>query len=333
MDKMNIEIISTSDLAKRYLSDESGNPLSLEEIQKNFNGQQREAAELLYEKIKGFQNGNSMLLYGEKDGKPFVYELTEREYNKYNVLDEDRREKYLQHLLSSKEADAQKIVGPQTNKTADLSTLVTLVDQDYDGKELIEGELRNGNTISVSNINVHQASELLVKMNEAGTKEQIPQETLDRLNGRYLMTALVNGHTVSHVIDKETYDRFASLNEQQRLEEFRRVYEVPGNQLRVVENKKFNASQSDSQMDFKNMGILGLLMMLLQCFGYKPEGAQDMAQKEVAETKQQTTTSQQSVVIDRSVAEQVKTLAEANAESRLADLDEQQQSLNKGLKL
>lgn len=332
MDKMNIEIISTSDLAKRYLSDESGKPLSLEEIQKNFSDDQKEAAKLLYDKIKDFQNGNTMLLYGEKDGKPFVYELTEREYNKYNVLDEDRREKYLQHLVSSKEADAQKIVGPQTNKATDLSTLVTLVDQDYDGKELIEGELRNGNTISVSNINVHQASELLVKMNEAGTKEQIPQETLDRLNGRYLMTALVNGHTVSHVIDKETYDRFASLNEQQKLEEFQKVYDIPENRLQAVENKKFIASQSGSQMDFKNMGILGLLMMLLQCFGYKPDSAQDMAQKEVAEAKQQTT-SQQSVIIDRSVAEQVKTLAEANAESRLADLDEQQQSLNKGLKL
>lgn len=332
MDKMNIEIISTSDLAKRYLSDESGKPLSLEEIQKNFSDDQKEAAKLLYDKIKDFHNGNTMLLYGEKDGKPFIYELTEREYLKYNALDEDRREKYLQHLLSSKEAETQKIAGPQTNKAADLSTLVTLVDQDYDGKELIEGELRNGNTINVSNINVHQASELLVKMNDAGTKEQIPQETLDRLNGRYLMTALVNGHTVSHVIDKETYDRFASLNEQQRLKEFRKVYGIPENRLQAVENKKFNASQSGSQIDFRNMGILGLLMMLLQCFGYKPDSAQDMAQKEVAEAKQQTT-SQQSVIIDRSVAEQVKTLAEANAESRLADLDEQQQSLNKGLKL
>lgn len=334
MDTLNIEIISVSDLAKRYLGGETGKPLSLEEIRKNLSGEQREAAELLYDKVKNFQDGNAMFLYGEKGGRPFVYELTEREHLKYNALDDEKREKYLQHLLTSKESEGQKNGSTQNREAAGLSTLVSLVEQDYDGKEVIDGELRKGNTINVSNINVHQASELLVKMNDAGTKEQIPSETLDRLSGRYLMTALVNGHTVSHVVDKETYNRFVSLNKQQRLEEFRKVYEIPENRLQAVENKKYNVSKSDGQMDFRNMGILGLLMMLLQCFGHKPENsAQETTQKEVDDTKLQATTPKQSTVVDRTVAEQMKNLAEINAESGLANLEEEQQSISKGLKL
>ena len=332
--KMQIEIISASDLAERFLGDEKGKPLTLEDIEKKFSGEQKEAAELLYKKMENFLKDNPMLLYGEKDGKPFLYQLTDRECLKYNALDDEKREKYLQHLLSSKESEAQKGVAQPEREAASLSTLVSLVEQDYDGKELIESELRNGNTLNVSNINVHNASELLVKMNDAGTKEPIPQETLDRLNGRYLMTALVNGHTVSHVVDKETYDRFAAMNDRQRLDEFRKVYEVPENQAKAVENKKFNISQSATkQNNYQNMGIVGILLMFLELFGYKPEQTKETSQKEVAEAKQQAAPAKQSTTLDRSMADQIKSLVEANAETSLAEIDQQQQTMNRGFKL
>ena len=331
--KNQVEIISASDLAERFLGSEKGKPLTLEDIEKKFSGEQKEAAELLYKKMENFLSDNPMLLYGEKDGKPFLYQLTDRECLKYSALDDEKREKYIQMLLSSKESEAQKAVAQPEREAASLSTLVSLVEQDYDGKELIESELRNGNTLNVSNINVHNASELLVKMNDAGTKEQIPQETLDRLNGRYLMTALVNGHTVSHVVDKETYDRFAAMDEQQRLDEFRKVYEVPENQAKAVENKKFTTSQATKQNNFQNMGIVGILLMFLQFFGYKPEQTTEIAPKEVAETKQQAAPAKQSTTLDRSMADQIKSLAEANAETSLAEIDQQQQTMNKGLKL
>ena len=97
--KNQIEIISASDLAERFLGSEKGKPLTLEDIEKKFSGEQKEAAELLYKKMENFLKDNPMLLYGEKDGKPFLYQLTDRECLKYNALDDEKREKYLQHLL------------------------------------------------------------------------------------------------------------------------------------------------------------------------------------------------------------------------------------------
>ena len=329
-----IEVISASDLAERFLGGEKGKPLTLDDIQQNFSGEQKEAAELLYRKMENFLKENPMLLYGEKDGKPFLYQLTDRESMKYDALDPEKREKYLQHLLVAKEYEGQKDVTNQTREAVGLSGLVSLVNQDYDGKELIESEIHNGNTLNVSNINVHRASELLVKLNDAGTKEQIPQETLDKLSGRYLMTALVNGHTVSHVVDKDTFDRFAGMDEKQRLDEFRRVYDVAESQSQVVENKKYGTPQSATQQNnLQNMGIVGLLLMFLQYFGYKPEQAKETPTKEVAEEKQQAPTAKQSTTLDRNMADQIKSLAESNAEASLAEVDQQQQTTNRGFKL
>lgn len=329
-----IEVISASDLAERFLGGEKGKPLTLDDIQQNFSGDQREAAELLYRKMENFLKENPMLLYGEKDGKPFLYQLTEREYLKYDALDAEKREKYIQMLLRTKESEALKGTTTQGNQAVGLSGLVSLVNQDYDGKELIEGELRNGNALDVSNINVHRASDLLVKMNNAGTKEQIPQETLDKLNNSYLMTALVNGHTVSHVVDKDTYDRFAAMDEKQRLDEFRRVYDVSESQSQVVENKKYGTPQSATkQNNLQNMGIVGLLLMFLQYFGYKPEQAKETSHREVAEEKQQATTARLSTILDRNMADQIKSLAESNVEASLAEVDQQQQTTNRGFKL
>jgi len=329
-----IEIISASDLAERFLGSEKGKPLTLDDIQQKFSGDQKEAAELLYKKMENFLRENPMLLYGEKDGKPFLYELTDRENMKYDALDAEKREKYLQHLLTSKESENQKNVTNQTREAVGLSGLVFLVNQDYDGKELIESELRNGNTLNISNINVHRASDLLVKLNDAGTKEQIPQETLDKLNDRYLMTALVNGHTVSHVIDKDTFDRFAGMDEKQRFDEFRRVYDVPESQSQTVENKKYSNSQTATQQNnLQNMGIVGLLLMFLEYFGYKPEQTTEIAPKEVAETKQQAAPAKQSTTLDRNMTDQIKSLAESNAEASLTEVDQQQLTMNRAFKI
>lgn len=103
----NIEVISAVDLAKRYLGDTpEAQEATREDVMSQLSPEQREVAQHMMDKMENWLKDNPMLLYGEKDGKPFIYDMTDREYDKYMVLDDEQKEKYLQKLLANKEAAA-----------------------------------------------------------------------------------------------------------------------------------------------------------------------------------------------------------------------------------
>lgn len=95
-EKAHVEVISAVDLAKRYLSADTD----------HLTPEQQEMARYMSEKTEAWMQDNPMLLYGEKDGKPFIYDMSDREYDKYMVLNSDQQEKYIQKLLTNKETAA-----------------------------------------------------------------------------------------------------------------------------------------------------------------------------------------------------------------------------------
>lgn len=329
-----IEVISAVDLAKRYMGDTpEAQEAAKEDIMSQLPPEQREVAQHMQDKMANWLKDNPMLLYGEKDGKPFIYDMTDREYDKYMVLNDEQKEKYLQKLFQNKETEAQKTVisNGQDRGPAPLSVLVPSLESDYEGEEYIKGQVaqaKAGGGLEIDKVNVHEASSLLVKLNDAGTKEQIPQETLDRLNGRYLMTAIVNGHTVSHVIDKETYDRVASMSDQQRKDEFCKVFDVPNDLAKAGEQKKTDVAATNGQ----KFGLLELLKALLQAFGFIPPEQERKAdvKNDVTESQQKQQEPKESTTVDRSIAAQAKALSEANTEALVAE-QQQSQEVSRGM--
>lgn len=93
IEKAQVEVISAVDLAKRYMSADTD----------HLTPEQQEMARYMSEKAETWMHDNPMLLYGEKDGKPFIYDMSDREYDKYMVLNSDQQEKYIQKLLTNKE--------------------------------------------------------------------------------------------------------------------------------------------------------------------------------------------------------------------------------------
>ena len=107
-----IEVISAVDLAKRYLSmspeANTVDQLRQEAASRQFvSDSQRQAAQQMREKMDKWLQDNPMFLYGEKDGKPFIYDMTDSEYEKYLALSEEHKEKYIQKLFTSKEMTAE----------------------------------------------------------------------------------------------------------------------------------------------------------------------------------------------------------------------------------
>ena len=110
-EKAHVEVISAVDLAKRYMSADTD----------HLTPEQQEMARYMSEKTEAWMRDNPMLLYGEKDGKPFIYDMSDREYDKYMVLNSDQQEKYIQKLLTNKETAAASMSDMDKNIiTADV---------------------------------------------------------------------------------------------------------------------------------------------------------------------------------------------------------------------
>ena len=110
-EKAHVEVISAVDLAKRYMSTDTD----------HLTPEQQEMARYMSEKTEAWMRDNPMLLYGEKDGKPFIYDMSDREYDKYMVLNSDQQEKYIQKLLTNKETAAASMSDMDKNViTADV---------------------------------------------------------------------------------------------------------------------------------------------------------------------------------------------------------------------
>lgn len=144
--KTQIEVISAVDLAKRYMGDTpEAQESAKEDIVSKLPPEQREVAQHMQDKMENWLKDNPMLLYGEKDGKPFIHELTDYEHSKILSLDEGRREKYIQQLYENKEADAA--VTSNWNRNGDnrqaqpLSFLVPLLEKDCEGAEYIKSQV------------------------------------------------------------------------------------------------------------------------------------------------------------------------------------------------
>ena len=110
-EKAHVEVISAVDLAKRYMSADTD----------HLTPEQQEMARYMSEKTEAWMRDNPMLLYGEKNGKPFIYDMSDREYDKYMVLNSDQQEKYIQKLLTNKETAAASMSDMDKNViTADV---------------------------------------------------------------------------------------------------------------------------------------------------------------------------------------------------------------------
>lgn len=119
------------------------------------------------------------------------------------------------------------------DRTPTLNDSISLISKDT-GQDIIDAQGVDGHQLEVSNIHVHNAATLLERLNAAGRNENIPPEILKDLENRYLMTAIVDGKTVSKVLTEQQFDKAMSLDDYQRFRYFNIVFGIePRNSVRV----------------------------------------------------------------------------------------------------
>lgn len=90
----------------------------------------------------------------------------------------------------------------------------------------MEETMTDGEKPVVSGIVVQTGENYLKENNGTSYNEQIPQEYQDNMKDKYFITATVNGRKYTLPIDKETYERLNKTYQNDRVEDFARIFGV-----------------------------------------------------------------------------------------------------------
>lgn len=176
---------------------------------------------------------NKMFLVADYRGKTVVHELSLQEATQLNLMDGARRDQCAADILRNATATDPRIKQIMDNLNSDY------------GQDIIAAP-ENGKQLQVSNIHVHDQAKLFDGMASrfaAGTN--IGSQRAE-MQGKYLMTAIVDGKNVQKHISKEQFDEYAALPSDKKLEKFNEIFGIKnGNSVLVA----------DKQSKYSNEGI------------------------------------------------------------------------------
>ena len=179
---------------------------------------------------------NKMFLVADYRGKTVVHELSLQEATQLNLMD----------LMDGARRDqcAADILRNATATDPRIRQIVDDLNSDY-GQDIIAAA-ENGKQLQVSNIHVHDQAKLFDGMASrfaAGTN--IGSQRAE-MQGKYLMTAIVDGKNVQKHISKEQFDEYAALPSDKKLEKFNEIFGIKnGNPVLIA----------DKQTKYSNEGI------------------------------------------------------------------------------
>lgn len=176
---------------------------------------------------------NKMFLVADYKGKTVVHELSLQEATQLNLMDGARRDQCAADILRNATATDPRI-----------RQIVDDLNSDY-GQDMIAAS-ENGKQLQVSNIHVHDQAKLFDGMASRFADGANIGSQRAEMQGKYLMTAIVDGKNVQKHITKEQFDDYAALPSDKKLEKFNEIFGIKnGNSVLVA----------DKQTKYSNEGI------------------------------------------------------------------------------
>ncbi len=177
---------------------------------------------------------NKMFLVADYKGKTVVHELSLQEATQLNLMDGARRDQCAADILRNATATDPRI-----------RQIVDDLNSDY-GQDIIAAQGVSGNQLQVSNIHVHDQAKLFDGMASRFADGANIGSQRAEMQGKYLMTAIVDGKNVQKHITKEQFDEYAALPSDKKLEKFNEIFGIKnGNSVLVA----------DKQSKYSNEGI------------------------------------------------------------------------------
>ena len=176
---------------------------------------------------------NKMFLVADYKGKTVVHELSLQEATQLNLMEGARRDQCAADILRNATATDPRI-----------RQIVDDLNSDY-GQDIIAAA-ENGKQLQVSNIHVHDQAKLFDGMASRFADGANIGSQRAEMQGKYLMTAIVDGKNVQKHISREQFDEYAALPANKKLEKFNEIFGIKnGNSVLVA----------DKQSKYSNEGI------------------------------------------------------------------------------
>lgn len=182
---------------------------------------------------------NKMFLVADYKGKTVVHELSLQEATQLNLMEQ-------LNLMDGVRRDqcAADILRNATATDPRIRQIVDDLNSDY-GQD-ITAAVENGKQLQVSNIHVHDQAKLFDGMASRFASGANIGSQRAEMQGKYLMTAIVDGKNVQKHISKEQFDEYAALPSDKKLEKFNEIFGIKnGNSVLIA----------DKQTKYSNEGI------------------------------------------------------------------------------
>lgn len=128
-----------------------------------------------------------------------------------------------------------------------LAGLADVLKSNVVGSDIIARQHEDGHVLQVSNLRVDNAADIIQRISEVRKNEQVPQSVVKDLQGRWVMTAIVDGQMVTHAITEKDYRKFLSLNDYHRMQMFHKVFGVDPSKSVKVEDVSFSSARESNE--------------------------------------------------------------------------------------
>ena len=133
-----------------------------------------------------------------------------------------------------------------TPRRPTLDETITMLSKESEGMDFMQQKASEGGQMEVSNIRVHDASVLLDRLNAASDNPvEITQEDLDKVDGKYLVTAIVDDVTVSHALTEAQYTKMMALDDAHRLMILDKLMGVDHKATKLVDDVHFDQGKEE----------------------------------------------------------------------------------------
>ncbi len=126
-----------------------------------------------------------------------------------------------------------------------LAGLADVLTSNIVGSEIIARQHEQGHVLQVSNLTVCNAADFLQRISEV-RGEKVPQDIIKDLEGRFVMTAIVDGQMISHSISEKDYGKFLALDDYHRMQLFNKVFGVDPTKSVKVDDIDFSSSRESN---------------------------------------------------------------------------------------
>ena len=228
-------------------------------------GREAVVTEIRVDKTRGGNYVMSAVINGER----VTHGITEKDYDKFLALDDEHRLKFFDKkfdevVIHRGDGRGGDDIYMQNGYTRNPSALTGVFIQKEPSREEImafvknasigtflttgAGQLAAAEGIKVSNIEAYSVNELLARLSPEDLKD-IDKQQLADLNGKYILSARVDGKLLTHELTQEQYDGYKTLSKADQLRFFNETFGVSDGTTERIADQKTYITQEQLQIE------------------------------------------------------------------------------------